>query len=221
MVKHLSKLLLLVALCVPWALRAQSTLTVCDGTSTSSYFPVYGYYMDTPQESQMIYSDADLTAMRGMNISQMTFYVESSGYGSDWGSNTTTVSLAVTTATSVPTTFVSETMTTVYTGTIDVSANQLVITFDNEFAYPLTGGNLLVDFTVTSAGDYKDYLFYGISALGMSYMEDESSNYSGDLLLPTPLLQTVLVLRDLLPAASLLPLLTCHGRQAAPNLLGI
>ncbi|MBQ2508697.1 MAG: fibronectin type III domain-containing protein [Bacteroidales bacterium] len=138
--------------------------------------------MDTPQESQMIYSDADLTAMRGMNISQMTFYVESSGYGSDWGSNTTTVSLAVTTATSVPTTFVSETMTTVYTGTIDVSANQLVITFDNEFAYPLTGGNLLVDFTVTSAGDYKDYLFYGISALGMSYMEDESSNYSGDFL---------------------------------------
>ena len=47
MIKKSLLLTLLLAILVPWAAQAQETLTVCNGTETNEYLPVYGYYMDT------------------------------------------------------------------------------------------------------------------------------------------------------------------------------
>ena len=58
-VRHL--LLTLLALFVPWAVNAQTNLTVCDGTANSQYIPFEGYNADATagQQNQMIYP-ADL-----------------------------------------------------------------------------------------------------------------------------------------------------------------
>ena len=47
MKKHLFFLALVAALLLPTGLRAQETLTVNDGTKSSSTIPFYGLYVDT------------------------------------------------------------------------------------------------------------------------------------------------------------------------------
>ena len=66
---------------IPWATKAQNTLTICDGTATNNYVPFYGYYADVAQNGQMIYPADSLTDMIGMQINQMVFYISSTGYG--------------------------------------------------------------------------------------------------------------------------------------------
>ena len=79
--------LLLFALITPWAANAQTELTVCDGTANSQYIPFEGYNADASagQQNQMIYPADELTAMSGMAITSMKFYIDASASN---GSNT-------------------------------------------------------------------------------------------------------------------------------------
>ena len=91
MKKHL--LLLLMALMfAPWAMNAQETLTVCDGTTTNSYVPIYGLYVDTQGQNSEFIIPAEtegMSAMEGGEISKLAFYI--SGTPSTWGSPTVQV----------------------------------------------------------------------------------------------------------------------------------
>ena len=100
MKKYLQMFALVALMAIPWATQAQNTLTLCDGTATHNFVPFYGYYADESQNGQMLYPADSLTAMVGMEITEMVFYVSSWGdYGSDIGN--WIVSLGTTTETSL------------------------------------------------------------------------------------------------------------------------
>ena len=155
-------LLMLMALLAPWTAKAQTTLTVCDGTTTNSYVPFYGYMGDAAQHNQMIYPASELIDMVGMEIYQMAFYVNS-------GSSTLngwTISLGETTATTLSSLDQTTALSQVYSGSLASTSGVMTIVFDNAYVY--NGGNLLVDFN-HPASNWGSYSFYGVEATSAAY----------------------------------------------------
>jgi hypothetical protein len=146
-------------------LSAQMTLTVADGTTTNSYVPVYGFYMDAYLRAQIIYPSSMMAGMTGSTINQMTFYLSQSP--SDTWTTVMHVKMGISSdATFSGTAFLPAPSETVYTGTLTVANGQMTVTFSNPFVY--TGGNLLVEFVTQSEGNYSSAYFYGISSTGSS-----------------------------------------------------
>ena len=148
-----------------------ASVIVANGTTTNSYVPLYGLYMDENNHSQSIYPASMLTGLQGRQIRAMKYFVSSgssSGSNGEWSDQTITVKLMETTATSVSSSFVSTTAaTTVYTGTLSASTSTgMVVTFNEPFTY--NGGNLLIDFSSVTDGDYSSCYFYGVSSTGSS-----------------------------------------------------
>ena len=162
--------LLLFALFAPWAAHAQTELTVCDGTTTNSYVPFYGYMGDAAQHNQMIYPASDLTDMVGMEIYQMAFYVSS---GSTTLNNWT-ISLGETTATTLSSLDQTTVLAQVYSGSLVGTSGVMTIVFDNGYVY--NGGNLLVDFN-HPASNWGSYSFYGIEATSAAYTYNAVRNF--------------------------------------------
>ena len=71
---RLSLLLLSLLLSVVGA-RAQSELTVYDGTATNGYVPIYGWYADAYLKSEFVIPADELSEMTNGTISSMTFYL--------------------------------------------------------------------------------------------------------------------------------------------------
>lgn len=152
--------------------------TVCDGSATNEYLPVYGYWYDQAQTNQMLYP-ADKLAAEGMTdgqkVTALSFFPTTSGstsginfYYNNGG--TVTVKLANMPASTSRYTSSSPArkdadFTTVKTITMPGSA-QTGLTewaFENledEFIY--TGGDLLIE-VVTTAGRYGRTYFAGES----------------------------------------------------------
>ena len=159
-------LTLLVTLCLAGTVQAQTTLTVHDGEATSQIIPFYGWNADHAQYNQILYPASDLSAMNGMEITQMVFY-----FNSDYGSNSSsvetgslgnwTISLGETTASTLTSTNTSTSLSQVYQGIMawDHTALTLTITFDNGYVY--NGGNLLIEFDHSAASGYNRYYFLG------------------------------------------------------------
>ncbi|MDO4216838.1 MAG: fibronectin type III domain-containing protein [Bacteroidales bacterium] len=157
------------------------SLTLCDGTSINAYFPIYGFYMDASQHLQMIYPDSMLTALRGAEITQLTFYTsDQPSYSFD---NIVTMSMAVTSSSQCGGSFVQESLETVSVDTVLIEDSMYVVTFDSPFTYPATGGNLLLDVDVQEGNSYQSIYFLGVNADGMSYMTYNSST-GGSSFLP-------------------------------------
>ena len=157
-------------------LSAQETLTVADGTSTNSYVPVYGLWMDNYTRAQVVYPDTMLTNMMGGAISELTFYFSTppSSPG-NWTSNFE-VRLGTASATTLSS-FLPSPTDLVYSGTIDGSTNLMTITFSTPYVY--TGGNLLLEMSTTTTGGYSSAYFYGITSTGSSLSGYNSSSASG------------------------------------------
>ena len=104
---------------------------------------------DTRTMNQSIYPAAMLTGIAGDSISGMTYYI------SEPGAHVLTATYVVKLMETEQAAFSdavavnTESATTVYTGTIDVTGNTLDIVFDQPYAY--NGGNLLVEFSISSA----------------------------------------------------------------------
>lgn len=167
--KHLLLLLLLV-LGTTWALNAQETLTVCDGTSSNRYVPFDGYNADSQQHNQMIFPATDLSAMNGKEITQMVFYIDQSANNGPYTSadrlGIWTVSLGETSETTLSGLDNTTSLSQVYQGYFDCSTGTLTLAFDSEYTYH--GGNLLVDLN-HFYGRYNRWYFFGVTALGASY----------------------------------------------------
>ena len=151
------------------------TLTVNDGTATNGYVPVYGYYVDGSIVSQFIIPAASLSSIQWATLNQMTFYATQSSI--DWGSALFEVYVTeVDYTTFTGTTLVDwTTMTKVMNaGSLSVSGNQMVVTFDTPYQY--TGGNLMIGVKQTVSGDYVTSTWQGVSAAGASLGGDGSGS---------------------------------------------
>ena len=142
-------LMLLVALCAPWAAMGQQTLTVCDGGNTNSYVPLYSLYADYGTRSQFIIPAASLSDMAGGTIQNIKFYNGTSSISYD--QEFTVYMMEVNYTTFASTTLVDwSSMTQVYQGTLAVSNNEMSIQLADPFAY--RGQNLMIGIQVTSWG---------------------------------------------------------------------
>ncbi|MBR4774188.1 MAG: fibronectin type III domain-containing protein, partial [Bacteroidales bacterium] len=169
MQKFLRNLTLVALMVLPWVASAQNTLTVADGTATNAYVPVYGLYADAYLHSQIIYPAADIAAavntvdMNGGSITGLTFYTSQASVSL---TATFEVKMMETTATTLSSFADVSSATTVYTGTVSIDNNEMIITFTSPYTY--NGGNLLVDFSSTSTGNWSTTTYYGVSASGAS-----------------------------------------------------
>lgn len=152
-------------------LQAQNTLTVCNDSSYSEGIPMIGGWMDVQQHTQILYSDSMLTSMRGMQISSMKFYTHADYNSASWNA-TVNISMAIDSVYTNSTldTFNAATLTTVYQGTLSVANHEMVINFNNDFVYPSTGGDLLIDFSTLGGTDYEDMYFLGRYDTTHSYL---------------------------------------------------
>ena len=143
-----------------------SDVTICDGTNTNDYLPIYGFYCDDYQINQMIYPESELTDLVGKNLTSMTFYATApldanlSSVGWNVKLGTTTQASFAGDLSSI-TRLVPDDVATVAEGYVITSGiNTMTITFTTPFTY--NGGNLLVDFQSTAEGQYKATSFIGV-----------------------------------------------------------
>ena len=140
------------------------SITVNDGTTTNSYVPIYGTWVDNHIHSQFIVPAADLSAMAFGIVNKLTFY--SSNAEKNWGSASFEVYLTETDATSVNSLNPVADMELVYTGSLSISSNKMVVTFNTPYQY--MGGNLLVAFEQPTSGSYSGCNWYGVNVTGAS-----------------------------------------------------
>lgn len=144
--------------------------TICDGTETSSYLPIYGLYADEYQVNQMIYPESLLSAkgLVGKTLTSMTFYANAA-LDAKLAAGTWTVKLGTTNQTTFVATLSSNSrieptdVVAVVTGYhFTTGSPELTIYFSTPFTY--NGGNLLIDFQETArTSDYNATTFYGIT----------------------------------------------------------
>ena len=141
--------------CVPWAANAQETLTVCDGTATSSNAPIKS---GGGSQTEFIYPASLLESMEGGTITSVKFF--SSSTSTTNYSNTVTVfveEVASSTISASAWQYNQSTATKVYEGTtLTVSNGELVINFNTPFEY--NGGNLC--FNIWSASNTPAVSYY-------------------------------------------------------------
>jgi hypothetical protein len=132
-------------------------LTVHDGTTTNSYVPVYGFYVDCYQRSQFVMPAEELTDMVNGEISKMTFYLSNPASGA-WN-GVFQVYMTEVDYTAISTFIDPSTATTVFTGVLDGTGTEMEVSFDNNYTY--NGGNLLIGFDEIETGSYYPAYFFG------------------------------------------------------------
>lgn len=170
--------------------KAQS-LTVADGIASDCYIPVYGYYMDEVQRSQMLYPADMLTSLVGSYITELTYYFETMPYGSlqtnSWG-GIQNIRIGVSTAADLTQGFVNIPVSDAWTGTLsdNIANTQMHITLDHPYLY--NGGNLLIEFENPTGAHMSDACFYGQNQSAqlsyMSYVSTDGAHFHGANFLP-------------------------------------
>ncbi len=174
-------LAMVLMLLAPSMMRGQ-TVTVCDGTATNSYVPMYTYYCDYSFTSEYIIPQSQLSNLpSGSAITAITLYQNS---GAAWVAKSLTIKLTNTTTTYYSSSgLLGSSGTTVYTNS-SYSANSAsshTFTFNGD-AFTYTGGSLIVQISAASGGTYKSSSWYGVSqSTSQGYYVYGSSSSSGSL----------------------------------------
>ena len=147
---------------------------VADGTTTNSYVPVYGYYVDNYTRSQFVYPAESLSTLANKQLTGMTFFAETAS--ANWGVANFKVYVTETENATISAFADVENMTLVYDGSLGITGNQMSIAFDSNFSY--SGGNLLVAIENDVKGSYVKSNWYGISSTGSSVQGNNSSSLS-------------------------------------------
>lgn len=186
-IKKIQFLVLLMAIFMPWQMKAQEELTVYDGTTpgttttTNSYIPIYGSYVDTQGTTSEFIIPADtegMDALIGGVISHLTFYITNSP--ATWGSPVIQIYMGEVEGTTLsglygPTNTI---VTIVAEKTLSNTQAEMEIELDTPYTYE--GGNLLIGTYVKTKSDtYKATSFSGISAPSGSSWNKYSSYNSG------------------------------------------
>ena len=139
------------------------SITVNDGTVTSSYVPVYGYYADYMIKSQFIIPKADLSRISSGIITKLTFYASASS--ASWGDAMFEVYMTEVDNTTFPSTTLkdwADMEKVMNAGTLSVIGNKMEVTLDVPYQY--MGGNLLIGFNQTVSGSLRGFNWYGVTA---------------------------------------------------------
>jgi len=148
--------------------------TVNDGTATSQYVPIYGYYADYQQRAEFIIPASELAALSGKALTSMKFYANYDFTST--GSFQVYVKEVSEEAFSGTDFYTAEEATTVYTGTVTVSSTDgMTINFSEDFDYG--DGNLLVGFYKANYGGNctsSSAKFNGVEATGASISYNSS-----------------------------------------------
>ena len=172
MKKKVFSLMMTLLLAVTGIVRAQE-LTVHDGTTTNSYVPFYGLWVDDFTRSELVYPAAELSSMNGGDINSLSFY-KSSSSTSSWGAASFQVYLKEVTNTTLNDYIGMTGATVVYEGSIDAEGGERQVTINFTTPYHYNGGNLLVGIYQTVEGSYSSAYWYGESVTGAS-----ASGYNG------------------------------------------
>ena len=159
-----NRLLLLLALLLTAATGAwaQQTLTVYDGTSEENTSPAYIAFIDEYTRSQTVIPSTALTAMKGCDITAMTFYSATViSFTTECSFDVYLKEVSYSAFAESPTFEPKSSCTTVYQGTLSVvnGTLTLTVTFSKPFHY--NGGNLLIGAENTSKGNYYQISFLG------------------------------------------------------------
>ena len=165
-------------LCLPCMLRAQSTLTVYDGTVANYYIPANIYYFDQYTRSQFVIPADSLEEMMNGTISGLTFYT-----------NSTNVPYTTECSVEVYLTEVNYTTMSggfepkgnasiVYIGLLAVqqTANGGILTIEFTTPYIYTGGNLLIGVENTEKANYKSIRYFGKTITGAARRANNSNS---------------------------------------------
>ena len=152
----MKKFFTLIAVAV-MAFAAQATeMTVCDGTDTNNYIPIYGLYVDTDGTfGQMIYPADMLTDMVGKEITEIKFYSSRINFSGA----TLQLGLAKAEKDNFDDYEAIEGATALCSITPNEGDTEMTFVFDEPYMYE--GGNLLVQVLVTQIGTWKGTSFYG------------------------------------------------------------
>ena len=160
--------------------RAEETLTVADGTgtSTNSAAPIWGGKFNSTGRVQVLYPSSMLTDMSGKNITSVTFYHKGYPY---FSGGTVDIYIGETTNTSLSGLQAQNTLTKVKTvsgiTTVMNSDYSFTFTFDTPFQY--NGGNLIIETHVTAKGTNDRSNFYGQSSGGTTVVATNYGSISG------------------------------------------
>ena len=139
---------------------ATITLTINEGTTTNSYVPIYGLYAEHNTHSQFIIPASSLTDMQWGEIRRLTFYCSQSSI--TWGTASFKVYMKeVGTTEMTSTTPDYSSMIEVYSGSLSVSNNQMVVNLNTPFLY--NDGNLMIGFDEPVSGSYSSSSWYGVT----------------------------------------------------------
>ena len=184
--KFLMVLLALAAAIPPaWA---QQEVTVCDGTATTQYLPVYGYYFDWSQHNQMIYPASELADLpAGSFIYSVTFYPDNAISFSGAAVTFSMANMAEGTAAFPLNNYGNadgpiDVALTQVASVMPTSVNPWTITFDDPFEY--TGGDLIID-VVTNEGTDSRIYFSG-KDVGANYGYYSYGSYAKYLITTLP-----------------------------------
>ncbi len=166
--------------------QTRATKTICEGTETNEYVPFYGWFADAYQKCEFVIpsTTTGMSDLTGKIITKMIFYVSS--YSNEYYGGPSTGTFRVflyEISESIHTTFLADTHLSnvhdVYTGTLNVSASGLEVTFDSDKYYSYGGGNLLIGFHESSHGSgYAHVDFYGVSSSRTTVQGYSSSGLS-------------------------------------------
>ena len=136
-------------------------ITVNDGTSTNSYVPVYGLYVDEFSKSQFIIPATSISGMTNHVIDKLTFYASQESVNWDDAEFEVYFAEVDYTAFEAATLVDWASMTKVMSaGSLGVSGNQMVVELD---PYIYNGGNLLIGVLQTTSGTFKSSSWYGVT----------------------------------------------------------
>ena len=148
---------------------ALDTLTVYDGTGTSSLVPIYGYYCDAYLKCEYLIPADELTEMEtGSQICSLTWYIDYSATDG-WGDVDFRVFVKEIDDSSLSgyTGYSGLTgATVVYEGPLDGTGKTITVDFDAPYVYE--SKNLLIGVYNTAKGNFCSASFYGESDSGVS-----------------------------------------------------
>ena len=150
--------------------RAQSELTVYEGTATSNVVPAYIFYYDDFTRVQHVIPADDLGEMRGGTITSLKYYTSATNipYTAVSKAQVYLMEVDYTTMTALEP---QENGEIVYEGYFELvsegEGGSLTIEFNTPFNY--SGGNLLIGIDNTEDLGYKNISFYGQSITGAAW----------------------------------------------------
>ncbi len=137
-------------------------ITVNEGTATSSYVPFYAYYADSHAAGQFIIPAAQLADIQWDSIVALTFHTSSQAEH-DFGDARFDVYVSEVENTTLSAMFDLTSLTKVASNkALAVEEKMMYVPFDIQYQY--TGGNLLIAFNQTVAGEKKSFTWAGVSA---------------------------------------------------------